>query len=145
MGGTTHPREVVRHLNAYFGEMEAAIRAHSGLVVQYIGDEIEAVFGAPVARPAHAERRCARRSRCAPPGGLERARRARAGAPLRNGIGIHTGTVLAGNIGSSDRLSYALVGDSVNLTSRMQALTKELHQTSWSAAPPAARLDQDMR
>src|SRR6185503_20700723 len=51
----TDPRDVVRDLNAYFTEMETAIRAHGGLVVQYIGDEIEAVFGAPVARPGHAE------------------------------------------------------------------------------------------
>src|SRR5262249_32909680 len=51
----TDPREVVRDLNAYFTEMETAIRAHGGLVVQYIGDEIEAAFGAPVARPGHAE------------------------------------------------------------------------------------------
>src|SRR4030095_3984584 len=49
------PREVVRDLNAYFTEMEMAIRAHGGLVLQYIGDEIEAVFGAPVARPRHAD------------------------------------------------------------------------------------------
>ena len=48
------PRDVVRDLNAYFTEMEAAIRGHGGLVLQYIGDEIEAVFGAPVADPAHA-------------------------------------------------------------------------------------------
>jgi adenylate cyclase len=44
---------------------------------------------------------------------------------MRHGIGIHTGTVIAGNIGSSERLSYALVGDAVNLTSRIQALNKE--------------------
>ena len=49
------PREVVRDLNAYFTEMETAIRNHGGLVLQYIGDEIEAVFGAPVNQPRHPE------------------------------------------------------------------------------------------
>jgi class 3 adenylate cyclase len=123
----TDPRQVVRDLNSYFTEMEAAIRAHGGLVLQYIGDEIEAVFGAPVARPDHAEAavRAAldMRARLA----AWNARRTAEGQPsLRHGIGIHTGTVVAGNIGSRERLSYALVGDPVNVASRLQGLTKEL-------------------
>jgi adenylate cyclase len=61
----TPPREVVRDLNAYFSEMDAAIRGHDGLVLQFIGDEIEAVFGAPVTRPTTPRGRCARPSRCA--------------------------------------------------------------------------------
>jgi adenylate cyclase len=117
------PREVVRDLNAYFGEMEAAIRDHGGLVLQYIGDEIEAVFGAPVAdadHAAHAVRTAlAMRRRLA---GWNAAR----ATPLRHGIGIHTGVVVAGNIGSAARLSYALVGDAVNLASRIQGLTKDV-------------------
>jgi class 3 adenylate cyclase len=136
------PREVVRDLNAYFTEMETAIRAHGGLVVQYIGDEIEAVFGAPVRRADHAGQavRAAleMRTRLA----VWNADRARAGrVPLRNGIGIHTGTVLAGNIGSADRLSYALVGDSVNLASRLQNLTKELNTDVLVSGTTRARLD----
>ncbi len=122
----TDPQEVVRDVNQYFTEMHEAIRRHRGLVLQFIGDEIEAVFGAPVADPAHAE--------MAVRAALEmRARltrwnesRERAGkVPLRHGVGIHTGQVLAGNIGSSERLSYALVGDAVNLASRIQDLNKQ--------------------
>jgi class 3 adenylate cyclase len=139
------PREVVRDLNAYFTEMETAIRAHGGLVLQYIGDEIEAVFGAPVAQPRHAEQavRAAleMRRRLA----AWNAVRAAAGRPpLRNGIGIHTGTVLAGNIGSADRLSYALVGDAVNLASRLQGLTKDLQTDVVVSGTTRARLDSDL-
>jgi adenylate cyclase len=123
----TGPREVVRDLNAYFAEMDEAIRAHRGLVLQFIGDEIEAAFGAPIAYPAHAE--MAVRAALEMRRRLQawNAERARAGkVPLRHGIGIHTGSVLAGNIGSAERHSYALVGDPVNLASRIQSLNKEL-------------------
>jgi adenylate cyclase len=123
----TEPREVVRVLNAYFAEMEGAIRAHGGLVLQYIGDEIEAVFGAPVAHPEHAAQ--ALRAAVEMRRRLAAWNRARAetGKPaLRHGIGVHSGTVLAGSIGSPDRLAYTLVGDAVNLASRLQSLTKEL-------------------
>jgi class 3 adenylate cyclase len=135
------PREVVRDLNAYFTTMEAAIRAQGGLVLQFIGDEIEAVFGAPVADPRHAPMAVA--------AALDMRRRLaawnaerRAGVPvLRHGIGIHTGKVLAGNIGSPDRLSYALVGDAVNLASRIQSLTKELGADILVSGATARRLD----
>jgi len=121
------PEEVVRDLNTYFTLMEGAIRAHGGLVLQFIGDEIEAVFGAPVPEPRHADHAVA--------AGLEMrqrlavwndARRAAGSVPIRHGIGIHTGEVLAASIGSPERLSYALVGDPVNLASRIQDLTKEV-------------------
>ncbi len=118
--------EVVADLNAYFTEMDTAIRAHGGLVLQYIGDEIEAVFGAPVPDSGHAE--AAVRAALEMRSRLQawNAKRTEAGKmPLRHGIGIHTGTVIAGNIGSAERLSYALVGDAVNLTSRIQSLNKE--------------------
>jgi class 3 adenylate cyclase len=120
------PAEVVTDLNAYFTEMDAAIRAHGGLVLQFIGDEIEAVFGAPLDNPRHADdavaaaREMSRRLEA-----WNAARGATGKPPLRHGIGIHTGTVIAGNIGSAERLSYSLVGDAVNLASRIQALNKE--------------------
>jgi adenylate cyclase len=122
----TSPREVVRDLNAYFTEMDQAIRDHRGLVLQFIGDEIEAAFGAPVAYPAHAEmavRAALEMRRRLRAWNTERARAGK--VPLRHGIGIHTGSVLAGNIGSAERHSYALVGDPVNLASRIQSLNKE--------------------
>jgi class 3 adenylate cyclase len=120
------PREVVRDLNAYFTLMEGAIREHHGLVLQYIGDEIEAVFGAPVADPNHPDLalRAALEMRCRL--AAWNADRARAGrSPLRHGIGIHTGRVLAGSIGSPDRLAWTLVGDPVNVAARLQGLNKD--------------------
>ena len=123
----TAPREVVHDLNEYFTEMEAAIRAHGGLVLQYIGDEIEAVFGAPLRAPDHADRALAAAREMRRRLTALNERRAPAGrVALRNGIGVHTGTVLAGNIGSAERLTYSLVGDAVNLASRIQGLNKEL-------------------
>ncbi|HEX3178508.1 MAG TPA: adenylate/guanylate cyclase domain-containing protein [Methylomirabilota bacterium] len=141
----TEPREVVRDLNTYFGEMEAAIRGHGGLVLQFIGDEIEAVFGAPVPAADHAGRavRAAldMRARLV---ALNEARRRAGKPPLRHGIGVHTGTVLAGNIGASERLSYALVGDTVNLASRIQDLTKTAGVDILVSATTRAALDGEV-
>jgi adenylate cyclase len=121
------PKEMVQTLNDYFKEMDAAIKAQSGLILQFLGDEIYAVFGAPVSCKDHPskafmaaldmEKRLKELNR----------RFARQKRPtLSQGIGIHTGQVLAANIGSPDRLSYLLVGDAVNLASRLQTLTREL-------------------
>ena len=117
----------MRDINAYFTLMEGAIRAHGGLVVQFIGDEIEAVFGAPIAEPRHADHAVAaalemgRRLET-----LNESRRAAGAIALRHGIGVHTGEVIVASVGSPERLSYALVGDPVNLASRIQGLTKEV-------------------
>jgi len=138
----TEPREVVRELNRYFGAMEAAVRRHGGLVLQFIGDEIEAVFGAPMPAADHAQR--AVRAALDMRAGLAAFNGARAAAnkpPLRHGIGVHTGTVLAGSIGGGDRLSYALVGDAVNLASRIQDLTKSAGADILISATTRAALD----
>ena len=125
---TTPPREVVNIINGYFREMDEAIKQYHGLVLQYIGDEIEAVFGAPISREDHAS--------MAVRAALEMKKRLyavnqdlekRGHLPLFHGIGIHTGEVVAANIGSPDRLSYALVGDTVNLASRLQGLNKKFN------------------
>jgi len=138
----TAPRQVVRDLNAYFTEMDQAIRAHGGLVLQFIGDEIEAVFGAPIASRDHAARAVRAAVEMRARLRAWNARREAAGQPpLRNGIGIHTGTVLAGNIGGADRLSYALVGDPVNLASRIQGLTKEFQTDILISDATRSRLD----
>ncbi len=123
---TLPPREVVTVINTYFKSMSEAINAHHGLVIQFIGDEIEAVFGAPVALENHQQ--------CAVDAALDMRTRlsqvnlqlVNQGFPsLRHGIGLHAGKVVAANIGSSQRLSYALVGETVNIASRIQELNKD--------------------
>lgn len=120
------PKEVVKFLNIYFSEMEQTIREHNGIVLQYIGDEIEAVFGAPIVEPNHPEMAVraalAMRQRLAD---LNCKREELGEYPIRHGIGIHTGDVLAGSVGSPERLVYAMVGDAVNLASRLQVLNKK--------------------
>jgi len=123
---STHPKQVVSIMNQYFSEMAEAIKRNNGLILQYVGDEIEAVFGAPVPYDDHPD--------MAANAALDMKKRlihlnerlkTQGVAPFRHGIGIHTGAVLAGIIGSKERSSYALVGDTVNLASRIQGLTKE--------------------
>jgi len=122
---STTPKEVVRIINGYFREMADAIGQNHGLVLQFIGDEIEAVFGAPLPledHPTHAVRAAlAMQQRLFV---VNEKLKQQGYRPLRHGIGIHTGSVVAANIGSEDRLSYAMVGDTVNLASRIQSLNK---------------------
>jgi len=124
---STEPKEVVQIINGYFTRMTQAIEARGGLVLQYVGDEIEAVFGAPLALTDHPRRalEAALEMRAAL---IEYNNRLAAeGRPgLRHGIGVHTGPAMAANIGGGGRLSYALVGDTVNLAARLQDLTKVL-------------------
>ena len=123
---STHPKQVITIMNQYFTEMTEAIKKYRGLVLQYVGDEIEAVFGAPVRYDDHPD--------MAVEAALEMRKRIillnknlekQGVSPFRHGIGIHTGAVLAGNVGSKDRISYAMVGDTVNLASRIEGLTKQ--------------------
>ena len=123
---STSPKAVVRIINHYFEEMEKIIAAHRGLILQFIGDEIEAVFGAPIALKNHPD--MALQAAMAMHRQLDRVNRTleREGQPaLSHGIGIHTGEVVAANIGSPQRLSYALVGDTVNVAARLQDLNKQ--------------------
>ncbi len=120
------PKEAVRIINGYFQAMAEAIRRHNGLILQFIGDEIEAVFGVPLSLDDHPA--AAARAALAMRAELEKfnAEIALKGKkPIRHGIGVNTGMVLAGNVGGPDRLTYSLVGDTVNVASRIQDLTKD--------------------
>lgn len=120
------PEEVIAGMREYFTAMEEAIRGKGGLILQYVGDEIEAAFGVPIEAEDHADkaigaaremrRRLARLNR----------KRREAGKPaFKHGIGICSGPVLAGNSGSKNQPAYALIGETVNKASRIQELTKK--------------------
>jgi len=124
----TPTEEVFSSMRAYFTAMQKVVHRHRGLVLQYVGDEIEAVFGVPIDYGVHADEAVLAavgiKDELA---SLNEARISEGKPPFRHGIGIHTGVVLAGNTGSEDRLSYALIGDTVNVASRIQDLTKVLN------------------
>jgi len=93
-------------MRSYFTAMQNAISKHQGLVLQYVGDEVEAVFGIPVPYKSHADKAVlAALEMRKNLEDLNRARAEEGKMPFRHGIGIHTGEVLAGNTGSEDRLS----------------------------------------
>ncbi len=120
------PEEVVRSMRDYFTAMEKAVRSHEGVVLQYVGDEMESVFGVPLHDPEHADQ--AVRAALEMRWNLEALNRDREGegkTPFRHGVGIHTGMVLAGFTGSEERLSYALIGDTVNLAARIEDLARD--------------------
>lgn len=118
-------QELKLWLNQYFSVMTQAIQAHDGTIDKYVGDMVMAFWGAPLAEPAHASKSI--RAAFAMLHALEQLNHQfhAAGKPVaRIGIGIHTGEMNVGDMGSDFRRSYTVIGDAVNLGSRLEGLTK---------------------
>ena len=122
----SEPERIVAELNAYLDVVVAAVRAEGGVVDKYIGDSVMVIFGIPAARPddaARALRAAAGMQRVLVAHNADRVRRRL--APLAQGVGVHFGPAVAGNIGTSDHLQFTVVGDTVNLASRLESATKD--------------------
>jgi adenylate cyclase len=121
------PAQVIEVLNHYLSEMSDAILDNGGTLVAYMGDGIFAVFGAPLAQDDHADRalRTAREMlEVRLPRFNEWIRSQGLGDGFRMGIGLNSGNVMSGHVGSERRVEYAAVGDTTNTASRIEALTK---------------------
>ncbi len=118
---TRAPDELVQFLSEYFDDMSTIIMSEQGTVDKYMGDGIMAFWGAPLEVKNHAAQACIATLRC-----QRRVRElSEKGVSLATRIGLATGEVLVGNIGSTDRLNYTVMGDIANLASRLEGLNKQ--------------------
>lgn len=120
------PRDVVALLNEYFTGLEKCITAHGGVINKYIGDAIMALFGIPVHTQTHAhdafEAAQDMRQELLK---MNESFASRGMPQLHFGIALHSGSVLAGNIGAASRMEYTVIGDTVNAASRIEGLCKQ--------------------
>jgi adenylate cyclase len=118
------PEKVIQVLNYYLGQMTEVITRHNGTIDEFMGDGILVLFGAPICRETDAQRAiaCAIEMQMAMEE-INKTVQTWELAPLEMGIGIHTGEVVVGNIGSEKRTKYGVVGGPVNLTYRIEACT----------------------
>jgi adenylate cyclase len=141
------PELVIDVLNEYLGEMSEAILAHDGTVVSYLGDGIMAVFGSPVEHDDHAIQALAAAEE------LLAVRLPRLNAwlaerdlpPFRLGVGLNSGAVMSGTVGSERRMEYAAVGDTTNVAARLQAATKGTPHALFVSQSTWDRLDEHSR
>ena len=129
-GFTSHserytPHQIIELLSEYYARMTEQIFAYEGMLKEYVGDELLAIFGAPIAQPDHAERACAAALAMREHRNALRTEWAKLGRPpLIARTGINSGLMLVGNLGSKYRFAYGVLGDHVNLGSRLEGLNK---------------------
>jgi adenylate cyclase len=120
------PEAIVAQLNEYFSEMVDVLFRHRGTLDKFVGDMVMGLFGAPVVDPLHADHAVAAAMEMSAALSRLNARWAAEGKPVLDiGIGINSGVMIAGNIGSQSIMSYTVIGDAVNLGSRIESLNKE--------------------
>jgi class 3 adenylate cyclase len=121
------PKQLVAELNAYFDAMVPVIQAQGGAIDKFMGDAIMAVFSQKAGAPDVSARALAAAfdmRDALEAHNLDRAASER--RPMRHGIGLHSGFVVAGNVGTQDRVQYTVIGDVVNVASRLEKATKEI-------------------
>jgi adenylate cyclase len=122
---TMSPQTLIKLLNDYFTPMTQIIMAYQGTLDKYIGDALMALWGAPVPLPDHALRACRAAIEMEKTMiGLQEKWEALGLPNLTARIGLHTGPVVAGNVGSRERFNYTVLGDTVNLASRLEGVNK---------------------
>jgi adenylate cyclase len=137
------PEEVLEILNRYLTEMTEAILDHGGTLISFMGDGIYAIFGAPVQLEDHADRAVgAAREMLGPRLGAFNSwvTERRLAQPFRMGVGLNTGPVMAGQVGSERRLEYTAIGDTVNTASRLEGMTKGTPHQLFISEATRARL-----
>ena len=140
------PEEVLYILNRYFQEMSNAIEIHGGFINKFIGDAILAVFGTPMPMEDHAERAFATALQMQKNlDSLNAQFLAEGLTELKMGIGIHTGSLLVGNIGSANRMEFTVIGDTVNTASRVEGLCKGLKKNLLLTENTSVFLPEEIR
>ena len=122
------PAEVIRHLREVHSRLEGAVFHHDGTLDKFIGDGMMATFGTPDAGPHDATSAIACAVAILAEFEAWNVRRSRAGQePVRISLGLHYGPVVVGNIGTDRRLEFGVLGDTVNVANRLEAITRDLH------------------
>ena len=133
---TRTPAEVVERLDDVFEILVDIVDRHNGIVNKFLGDGLLAIFGAPIDDPLEAANAVAAAREM-----LMSVETSNVGHswPIRLGIGIHIGQAVAGTVGSQRRKEYTVIGDTVNLASRLESLNKEVVRNSSSPTPCVRR------
>jgi adenylate cyclase len=142
---TLPPEQLMELLNVYLGAMTEVVFEHDGMLDKYIGDGLMALWGVPLPQPGHARKACAAAL------AMQERLRALSGSWHERGwpalairVGIHSGPMVFGNLGSAEHLSLTVIGDNVNLASRLEGLNKRYGTTILASEATVAQAGEDL-